>query len=29
MMRKRLTSQVNIEGLVGSLGKVREPALAL
>lgn len=29
MMRKRLTSRVNIEGLVGSLGKVREPALAL
>ena len=29
MMRKRLTSRVNIEGLVGALGKVREPALAL
>ena len=29
MMRKRLTSRVNIEGLVGSLGKVRELALAL
>jgi DNA processing protein len=29
MMRKRLTSRVNIDGLVGSLGKVREPVLAL
>ena len=29
MMRKRLTSRVNVEELIGSLGKVREPALAL
>lgn len=29
MMRKRLTSRVNIEGLVGSLGKIREPVLAI
>ena len=29
MMRKRLTSRVNIDGLIGSLGKVREPALAI
>ena len=29
MMRKRLTSRVNVEELIGSLGKVREPVLAL
>lgn len=29
MMRKRLSSRVNIEGLIGSLGKVREPVLAI